>query len=761
LWELDSAGQLDDVNKLCNFTSCYQRQGTFVLKHLAYISAILLLPGLASVTRAEEPPSCIVAPAPVTLDKTIADIKPDSIPKNNEIRISSDSAKLTGPDTTVFEGNVIMLHRGRKIHADKAIFDRAAARLDLQGHVRIESSAGDVLQTSGAMFDANSDVGTLESGAFYLLSNQSRGNAKKMVLHGDKSLSFTSVHFSTCPADRESWSIYFHRLTLDRKSDDAIGHNAVFRIHNIPVFYTPYLRLPLGNRRKSGLLVPDFGSNDKTGTTLSLPYYFNLAPNYDATLTTRWLEKRGIQAGTEFRYLGKTYSGEANVDYLPGDHQTGMDRSYTSVHHQYRPRKNLTATLDYQQVSDSNYFSDNLAASNPESSPTHLPRRLLVDYHPRGWTIDGQMVDYQVLDTTLTASEQPYRRVPQIGVRMNSRYQGGFTTSLSMQYGKFEHPNATVESATRINLNPGVRYPMYRPWGYLVPGINGYYTGYTDRSTGGDTAINTAIFSVDAGLNFARKALGNSGWQQTLEPRLFYVYSPYVNQSGLPVFDTAKAEFNFDSLFRNNRFVGGDRVGDTNQLTLALGSRWLDANDNDRLQAHIGQIFYFEDRQVSLPGTSVETQPHSETVAELSGTLSDNWYARSTWAITADNGKTSQTRQFLQYQPSDDRILSVGYRYVATDGETVDLSGQWKFNPRWTLFSRLQYQLGNTTNLDSYAGFRYQSCCWAVQAMASRRVDATGQQVSGVEFRVTLRGFGASGFSDARLPLSQSIFSDH
>ena len=694
------------------------------------------------------------------VDKTLSDIKPDTESKNNVIRISSESARVVGPNTTVFEGNVILIHRGRKIRADKATYDRAEARLSLQGNVRIETAEGDVFETSGARLDANNETGTLENGDFYFLTNQSRGNAKKMLLKGDKSITFEAVHFSTCPADQESWSIYFRRLTLDRESDDAIGHHAVFRIHKIPVFYSPYLRLPLGNRRKSGLLVPEFGTNEKTGTSFSLPYYINLAPNYDATVTPRWLEKRGIQAGTEFRYLGQTYSGLVNYDYLPADRQAGIDRSYAALHHEYHPRDNLSATIDYQEVSDANYFSDNLGGASLESNPTHLPRRVAIDYYPRGWAIDGQMVNYQVLDTTLVANEQPYRRVPQVVVQMNPRFSNGFTTNLSMQYGKFDHPNASVESATRFNLNPGVRYSLYRPWGYLVPNIKGYYTAYTDRSIGSDTAIATGIFSLDAGLNFAEKPVGRSGWRQTLEPRLFYVYSPYVNQSGLPVFDTARAEFNFDSLFRDNRFVGGDLVGDTNQLTLALSSRWLDANDNDRLQAHIGQIFYFKDRLVQLPTNSAETQSHSETVAELSGFLGDHLYARSTWAFDADSGSTSQTRQYLQYQPSKDRILSLGYRYVVADGESIDASGQWKFSPRWTLFSRLQYQLGSGQNVDSYAGFRYQTCCWAIQTMAGRRVDSNGQQVNGVEFRVTLKGFGASGFSDDRLPMAQSIFSD-
>jgi len=741
-----------------------QRQGIFVLKHLALIPLLFFLPGTVLASYADEPTSCIVAPAPITSTNSATNkLNEDVSTKTgeNEIHISADSISVTDPNTTVFVGNVILIHHGRKIRADKATYNRSSTQLLLSGNVQIETRDGDVFRTSGAKLNATTEVGTLENGDFYFLTNQSRGKASRMVLNGNHSITFDSVHFSTCPAKSESWSIYFKHLTLDRESDDAIGHHAVFRVHKIPVFYTPYLRFPLGNRRKSGLLVPEFGNNDKTGSTFSLPYYLNLAPNYDATITPRWLDTRGLQFANEFRYLGANYSGNVELDYLPADRVTGTNRSFASVHHQYQPVKNLTATLDYQRVSDKNYFSDYLSSSNPDSIPTHLPQSVEVNYYPGSWAIDGRMTDYQVLDPSLTAAEQPYRRVPQISASLNPQYLGNLATSVSMQYGRFEHPNASVESATRVNLNPRLSYAMHRPWGYLVPTVDGYYTGYSDRSIGSDANISTAILSLDAGLNFSRKSPGQSGWQQTLEPRLFYVYSPYINQSGLPVFDTAKPEFSFDNLFHDNRFVGGDRIGDTNQVTLALSSRWLDPDSVDRLQANIGQVLYFQDRQVALPGSTTDTRSHSETVAEVSGILSDHWYARSTWALDTDTGATNQTRQFLQYQPTANRIVSAGYRYVLQDGESIDLSGQWKIDSRWTVFSRLQYALGSGANLDSYAGFRYQSCCWAFQALASRRVDNSGLQVNAVEFRLTLQGLGASDFSNDRLPVSRSIFSDN
>jgi len=535
----------------------------------------------------------------------------------------------------------------------------------------------------------------------------------------------------------------------------------VLRVGRVPVFYTPYLRFPLGNRRQSGFLVPTFGDSDSTGTTVALPYYLNLAPNYDATITARSMSRRGWQAESEFRYLGRDYSGTLVAQYLPGDSQTGTDRSYGAVHHQHHFSDNLSAAVDAETVSDTNYFQD-LGDASLASSPTHLPRSLRVDYQRDKWWADAMLLDYQVLDSSLATTDSPYRRIPQINVSTIPYVTGnGFTGSVSAQYARFEHP--VKESASRFLVDPVISLPLYRPWGYLAPSITGHLGAYQDRSSGSDAQVATAAFALDSGLLFERKRLSGSGWTQTLEPRAFYVYSPYVNQSTLPVFDSAEAEYSFDSLFRVNRFIGGDRVGDENRLTLALGSRWFDQHGNQRLHAGIGQSFYFENRQVSatLPASSPQTDAQSDTLLEASSTLTDHLYFRNTWSWNPTTGNTGISRQFLQYQPTDNRIVSLGYRYQDLAGESTDLSAQWRLGRNWALYSRLQYDLTTRTNLHSYAGFQYRSCCWSLQTLFSQRVDSGGKQQRAFQFQFNLTGLGASDLVGGQSPLAQSVFLDH
>jgi len=760
-------GLLEGTDKLCNFSVSNQPIGAPALKPLHQILRRLLitaavstaiLPGRAPLAApVTSSGTCIVPPVAQNASPSTAQRPPDS----DKVLITADSAEAIGTDTTIFRGNVRIVHHGRTVLADEARYHRPTARLQLTGNVRLESEGGNLFLTDHAELDTDLQTGSLQVGEFYFAANRSRGTANQTLFNQDKSVTLQSVKFTTCPADNESWSIFFKQLTLDRESDTGVGRNALLRIGKVPVFYTPYLRFPLGNRRQSGFLVPTFGDSDSTGTTVAIPYYFNLAPNYDATLTLRNLSKRGLQVGTEFRYLGTQHSGNLATQYLPGDSQTGTDRSYVLLNHTQRLSQNLSANLHAEGVSDINYFED-LGDASLTSNPTHLPRRLQLNYDQDKWHADALALDYQVLDASLATIYSPYRRIPQINLFTVPRVaNNGFTSSVSAQYARFEHP--VNESANRFLVDPVISIPFYRPWGYLTPSINGHLGAYQDRSSGSDTQITTAAFALDAGLLFERKRLARSGWTQTLEPRAFYVYSPYVDQSSLPLFDTAESEYSFDRLFRVNRFVGGDRIGDENRLTLALGSRWLDEQGAQRFHAGIGQSFYFADRRVSatLPASSPQTDTLSDTLLEASSTFTDHLYFRSTWSWNPTSGKTGIGRQFLQYQPGNDRIVSLGYRYQDLVGESTDLSAQWRLTPRWSLYSRLQYDLTTSTNLYSYAGFQYRSCCWSLQTLFSQRVDSSGKQLRAFQFQFNLTGLGASDLLADKSPLAQSVFFDH
>jgi len=758
---------LEGTDKLCNFSVSNQPKGTPALKPLHQILRRLLITAACSTVimpgqtllaaPATAPGTCIVPPAPLNASPPARQNRQN----DDKVLISADSAEVIGTDTTIFRGNVRIEHHGRTVLADEARYHRPTARLQLSGNVRLESEGGNLFMSDRADIDTDLQTGSLQVGDFYFSANQSRGSARQILFNEDKSVTLKSVKFTTCPVDNESWSLFFRQLTLDRESDNGIGRHAVLRVGGVPVFYTPYLRFPLGNRRQSGFLVPTFGESDATGTTLAVPYYLNLAPNYDATITARTMSSRGWQAESEFRYLGSQYSGTLLAQYLPGDYQTGTDRSYAAIHHQQNFTSNLSAAVDAETVSDNNYFQD-LGDASLASSPTHLPRSLRVDYQRDQWWANAMLLDYQVLDSSLATSDSPYRRVPQVSLATVPFVAGnGFTGSVSAQYARFEHP--VNESANRFIVDPVISMPLYRPWGYLAPSISGHLGAYQDRSSGSDTQVTTAALALDAGLLFERKRLAKSGWTQTLEPRAFYVYSPYVDQSSLPLFDTAEAEYSFDRLFRTNRFVGGDRIGDENRLTLALGSRWLDKHGTQRFHAGIGQSFYFADRRVSatLPASSPATDTQSDTLLEASSTFTDHLYFRSTWSWNPTSGKTNIGRQFLQYQPGGERIVSLGYRYQDLAGESTDLSAQWRLTPSWSLYSRLQYDLTTRTNLYSYAGFQYRSCCWGLQTLFSQRVDSSGKQLRAFQFQFNLTGLGASDLLGDKSPLAQSVFFDH
>lgn len=722
----------------------------FALKHLGCILSCILLVLLPGPVLGDNAASCVVAPTPVGSNDTAAG--------SNDIFVTAKKVTAQGSETTTFEGDVVIHHQGRSLTADQAVFHHTSRRLELNGNIRLSTEAGDYYESAKATINAGDRTGTLSDGSFYFTDNGARGTAGRITLKSDRAVVLESVRFSTCPADRETWRMSFSRLTLDRASDNGIGRNVLLRIHGIPLFYTPYLRFPLGNRRQSGLLIPEFASTDNTGTTFAWPYYFNLAPNYDLTLTPRWLSTRGLELDTEFRYLGRSLDGTFDLSYLDRDRPTGATRYLAEWQHQQRFGERTRFQAHYNVVSDAAYFED-LQSGFSESNITHLPRRVSLDYFGSRWSLGALMADYQILDTTLAATDLPYVREPQLNLHMRPWLAGNSLRLLfDAQAGHYIQP--ALEDATRINVNPGIQFPLTRPWGFFTPTLNGRYTGYHNRSIGNDVDISTMLFSLDTGLYLDRHK-DNSPWTQTLEPRLYYVYSPYVDQSTLPVLDTSEADFSFGSLFRDNRFVGGDRIGDSNRLSLSLSSRWLHDQLGERVRMHIGQIHYFDPQQVSasLPPAPATPAGQSETVAEVVGLLGHRLYLRSTWYGDLNTWQTNRTGNFLQYQPGPDRIFSLGYRYDRLGFETADVSFRWPLGRRWTFFGRSHTALASQTNLDSYIGFQYDACCWRVWAVSGRRVDSTGAQNNLFQIQFQLKGLGGGNNPGAGYdPMRYSVF---
>ncbi len=676
------------------------------------------------------------------------------------LRVTADRIESLQDETVILTGNVVIIRGNQRIQTERAVYKKSENTIEATGDVKVDTIGSGSYSSQHSFLNLTDNTGYADIGGFSLAQGRGRGHAERIVFVAKGRLKLKTVRFTTCHPDSEDWYLKAKEIDINQNTDTGTARHASLNLLGVPIFYTPWLSFPLSDTRRSGFLLPDFGTTDKMGAYVTVPYYWNIAPNYDATLKPRYMTSRGAQLQTEFRYLGKRHNGIVEIETLPHDAVTGTSRTGASYRHQHRLSTNLTAMADLNWVSDQEYFDD-FATQLSTSSKTHLPQTVQLDYRKSDWRVGAAVSNYQIIDKSVAASDYPYARLPQLiadwrpGERSQSlHYQ--MHSSLT----DFQHD--TEENARRLHLRPSLSYPIRRQYGFLRPKVSAYYTNYFNRTVGTDTAIATAIGSVDAGLVFERPlASQQQTLTQTLEPRLFYVYSPYVDQDTLPVFDTIIPAFSFNSLFQENRFIGSDRVGDTHHVTLAVTSRLIsDRSGKERLTASLGQTYYFSDRRVSaeLPPGPVQTAGSSDIAGEISAWLGNHWYLRSSLLFDSQNNATRKNNQFLQYKPAKDRIVNIGYRFESGTRELIDISAQWPVKRQWTLIARSQYSIQDKKNQDSFAGVLYDTCCWSVRALIGRRVDQDGVQVGSFAFQLIFKGLAGfeSGIT-SDMPLDQSV----
>jgi lipopolysaccharide assembly outer membrane protein LptD (OstA) len=396
-------------------------------------------------------------------------------------------------------------------------------------------------------------------------------------------------------------------IDLDTNNEEGTGRHVLMRFKNVPIFYTPYISFPVGNERKSGLLFPNFGHSTSNGYQLEVPYYFNLAPNYDLTLTPGLLSTRGVQLGSEFRFLTASSRGQIETNFLPDDKSQHSDnRGYFHFTDITDLTRGLRFDTDITMVSDSNYFSD-FAVGSEQTSVTYLERRAEVQYYDDYWRIRGELQNFQTIDIALDPGERPYSRVPRIQAEglwplLTNHLElalDGEATNFVREVGP---------TGVRLDLSPEIRWSSRGAGYFFEPAVGYRFTQYDlDNAIPGDPSTPTRTLPygrLDMGLVFDREAGSKGQRTQTLEPRMVYSYVPYRNQNELPIFDTALPDLNLIELFRTNRFVGDDRIGDTNQLAVGLTTRLFDTvSGTQYLSATIGQIRYFTTPRVTFPDT--------------------------------------------------------------------------------------------------------------------------------------------------------------
>ena len=658
-------------------------------------------------------------------------------------------------------GNVVLRQRGATIRADKVEYFAEDQRAVATGNVQLERE-GDTATGPRLVYRLDTDTGEMETPVFQFPKKDdrrtaSRGQASRAILEENKRSRLVGAEYTSCPAPRDDWFLRVGELQIDGSRNVGTAHDTTVYFLGVPILYSPYLTFPLDNKRKTGFLAPTLGTSGQSGFEISLPYYWNIAENRDATFTPKIYTKRGLQLGGEFRYLEPTFTGILEGEYLPHDRIREEDRYFIGVRHvqQLWPQRwpGWSANVNAQKVSDDDYFRD-LSTKIAATSQTNLTREASINYGSDLLALAARVVGYQTLQDPLAPVPIPYRIVPQLiasGVRENlAGFDGGFFSELA----NFRHP--TLVNGQRFIVYPQVAYPFRKSYGYVTPRFGYHYTRYNvDENSGGldeEASRSIPISSVDAGLFFDRSIQwGGRSFLQTLEPRLYYLNVPFRDQSRLPNFTTAEADFNFTSIFTDNRFVGGDRIGDANQLTFAMTTRLIEtATGLERFKGALGQIYYFSPQRVTLEGPPRDDRS-SDILALASSQLSTSFSFDAGFQYAPSIRRSEKITLAAHYLPVPGKIINAAYRFSRTDPnrpiEQVDLSTQWPVGRNLSVLGRWNWSIEDRKLVEGLAGFEYNAGCWQVRAVAHRFITATQQYSTSFLIQLELSGLSRIGIN--------------
>ncbi len=667
----------------------------------------------------------------------------------------ADAAEIdraTGVST--FRGHVRLQRPGSRVLADELEYRRHADRVFSPGPLFIQQPLLK-LEAKGGEYQPRAERGILEEVDYRLLEPRARGQAERARLQDRRHSRFDRITFTTCPPGNDGFRVRAAEMEVDRQQQVASFRNAWVDLLGLPVFYTPWLSIPLTNERRSGLLTPTLALSSINGFDLTVPYYLNLAPNYDATLYPRYLSERGLLLGGEFRFLYPPHNGSLRAEILPSDRKWNGSGARGAVHAQSYSTlaTNLGASLDVNWVSDDDYLRD-LGQSLAVTSTVFLPNRLALDYHRRDWDLLAEVRHYRTLDQATPAQYRPYSLLPRLEAEWHSEESlMGLTYDFTGEFVHFQRKESVT--GQRIDLLPRASLPLLRPWGHLEPSVALRYTRYNlsgqeaGRSATPDRF--TYTLGLDGGLYFERptRLLGTDA-TLTLEPRAHYAYIPYRNQDDIPRFDTGLLDFTFDNLFRGDRFNGPDRVGDANQLALALTSRLLGKEDGrELLRADVGQIFYFQDREVRLdPASPPVTPTTSSVIAEVTATLFPGWLLRAGVQVDphAEGKKLRQGLAQATWRGDDGRRFHVAWRLREPVLEQADVAAVWPVSEKWGVIGRWYYSVQENRTVEAVGGLEYSDCCWRFRTVLRRFLNgAGGTYNNAILLELELKGLGKLG----------------
>lgn len=684
-------------------------------------------------------------------------------PESRLVYIDADRMEGTVDQMIEAIGDVEVRSDDKLIVAKRIKYFQDTEEIVAEGGVRIErQSRGDIIEGSQLRLNVENTTGQLSQVNYRLheglqkSGGSGRGNAKLLLFEGEDNYRIRQGSYTTCPAGDDDWMLLADDLAIDNKQKVGTGRHVRIAFKGVPIAYTPWVSFSLDTKtRRSGLLAPEMGYTVRTGAELTVPFYWNIAPNIDATFSARMMSNRGIMLQNELRYIEKKATGNLLLEVLPsatsgvipGSTNSDLNRYNVAFKHEQRFGYGWTGNVDFNKVSDNNYFID-LAYDVTKTSQANMKQEASLAYQRNLWG-DGS-VNFKAMTQSFQNIRGGgiYQRLPEFTLNITKPNVFGAELDLKSSWTSYTHRLANMPTGSRLVFNPSISFPLRREYGYVIPKFGIHHTNYDLNANQATTNLGTPlqpdrtlpIFSLDSGLIFERDvAVRGERFTQTLEPRAMYVYAPYRDQTRLPNFDSGFTDFSFVQIFNENRFSGSDRINDANRVTLGLTSRFLEENTGkERLSLSVGQQIHFTPTRVTVAGLA-PTNSKIDLIAGITGHLTPQIKTDTTLQFDTNRTEVDVVRSALSFSPQLGRVINLGYRFSrfgpgALLNPTViplypvnpfglhqaDISAQWRFNEKWQAVGKINYSLLDSRTLERLVGIEYNACCWSLRFMYSQ-----------------------------------------
>lgn len=666
--------------------------------------------------------------------------------------------KYDSGGTATLCGDVLLRKDDLQVRSDTVEIDEQSQTAKLAGAVTL-TTADSILRGDSALVRFEQDSTILSRADFFLYGQRARGTADQIITENSSRTIINGGEYTTCPPGNNDWRLIGEQITLDHDTGWGELSHMRLKLGEVPIFYAPYFRFPLNDARHTGLLYPEF--NSLSEPDIAIPFYWNIAPNYDWLIKPRKIGGRGMMLESEFRYLHQPGEGNIKVGFLAEDRKfNDEDRKSARWAHRGNLFEHWSWRADVGYISDNEYLDD-LGASLQAIGESFIPRTLTLEGGTGAWRTSLLVQSFQTIDAAIADTDQPYRKLPELTVSHTANLlQHRLEWHNALTYTYLAQPLASeAPYAHRTHWASEISLPLQAPWYFFTPRFtlqSSYYDLMgNDLSDTSDRYVPTS--SIDAGLFFDRPLkIAQTQWTQTLEPRIFHAYTPFRQQDWLPVFDTTALTFGFDQLFRADRFTGIDRIGDTHQTTVAVTSRLLDATRSEKAKLTVGQILFHEDRAVSLPGETALTGTQSPLLIRGESRLP--WAMAVSSGLTWDSGQNILEDGNLQLTRTNnpDRAWQTSYRYrkAATNNdriEQISLATRQRLQGAWHFVASVHFDVENTNTLEQLTGLQYEDCCWRADFVYHRRIRSsndlsdTAQNRYAFLFQFELKGLGGVG----------------